>query len=122
MASESKVCPKCGKIFKPAGLVGHLYHIHGVGKKDLTAMSEEAVVDASGAAERVMHLIDRLKEVRVKREDLKKMDESESHVLSEDYTDKTVRALQKAIAFTESEIIRELKILGVNVEDEKKKP
>jgi uncharacterized C2H2 Zn-finger protein len=122
MSSASKVCPKCGKVFKPAGLVGHLYHIHGIGKKDLQTLSEQAVVDASGAADRVMHLIDRLKQVRVKRDELKTMDESKEYLLSENEPDKTVKALYKAIAFTESEIIRELKVLGVNIDDDKKKP
>jgi hypothetical protein len=115
--TEQKLCPQCGKSFKPAGLVGHLYHIHGVGRRDLLATSRAAVVDASGAAERVMHLIDRLKEVRAKRNELRTMDESERHVLSADYTDDTVKALKKSIEFVESEIIRELKILGVSVDE-----
>jgi hypothetical protein len=117
VVSQRRVCPQCGKTFKPAGLVGHLYHIHGVGRRDLLAVSQAAVVDASGAAERVIHLIDRLKEIREKRDELNTMDESYTRFLSSGYTDKTVKALKKSIDFIESEIIRELKILGVSVDE-----
>jgi hypothetical protein len=118
MPSESKACPKCGKLFKPAGLVGHLYHVHGIGKADLERISGGAAVDAVGAVKRIRDLSHALDDIRAERKALHDKDTSSSW---SDRKDEPVKALLKSLDWAEGEIIKELKVLGVNFEDEKKK-
>ncbi len=116
--SESKACPKCGKLFKPAGLVGHLYHVHGIGKADLERISGGAAVDAVGAVKRIRDLSQTLDDIRTERKALHDKDTSSSW---SDRKDEPVKALLKSLDWAEGEIIKELKVLGVNFEDDKKK-
>ena len=116
--SELKACPKCGKLFKPAGLVGHLYHVHGIGKAELDKVSGQAPVDAVGAVKRIQSLSETLDNIRKERKALQDKDTSSSW---SGKVDKPVKALLDSLDWAEGEIIRELKILGVKFDEEKKK-
>ena len=108
-------CPICHEEFDTRGLLGHIKIKHGKPRsevKNLDKIIEKAEPKKSERAERVFELVDRLREIRKRKEDLEKEDQSGFFS-----TDETVKSLKDGLDDLEEEIKEELEDLGIIEED-----
>lgn len=99
-----KKCPECGKIFKPAGLLGHLRFKHLIPMQEALKLVDDAKPDMVDKAKKIFALIDRLKGIRIRLKELDKMDKSDFFS-----SDKTVDELREGLEQEEINIREELK-------------
>ena len=107
MATKTIVkCPQCSKRISRQGLNGHLRFVHGVGASDLRPTMRQAPVEDRAA--RVLELIQRLGEVRKKRESV----DDWWWPIADDEAEARAVAIQACNAI-EAEILSELRSFGM---------
>lgn len=105
-------CPHCSKRLSLQGLNGHLRFVHGVGAEGVRATMRQGTVEDRAA--RVLELMQRLKEIRAQRNELK----DSRHPLDvwmfpDKGKDEAKAAFAKAFEKLETEILGELRNLGL---------
>ena len=65
-----KICPKCHKSFKPAGLAGHLRFVHGLKPEKASEASKGAKVDKATSLDGIFLLIEKIEKVRERKASL----------------------------------------------------
>ena len=65
-----KICPKCGKSFKPAGLAGHLRFAHGFNSEKATEATKTAKINKATSFDGIFELIEKIEKVRERKEAL----------------------------------------------------
>lgn len=107
-------CPFCSKTnFSKAGLVGHLYHIHGVGGSSRAVAETVTRPNISELTARVFELTEQLRNLRQKRTEAEALENRSWGGLG---SDETVEQLCKAYDAAERTIRRELARLDVEAE------
>lgn len=103
VAAIAKKCPKCGKVFKPSGLPGHLRFVHNIVGEEAAQLSDSAEADGVSKAKRIFQIIDELKEIRARKAEVTKLD-------NDDFwnTDKVVKELKAALNSEEDRLNDEL--------------
>jgi len=105
-------CPHCSRRLSLQGLNGHLRFVHGVGAEDVRATMKAGTVEDRAA--RVLELMQRLKEIRTQRAELKKQSESyDAWAFPDKDNEAANAAFAKAFARLEAEILEELRNLGL---------
>jgi hypothetical protein len=74
-------CPKCGELFSPQGLNGHLRFTHGLGGDEMKQQQEAAVIVAgvTERARRTAELVRQLRDLQAQRLELSKPDERDEN-------------------------------------------
>ncbi len=107
MATKAMVkCPQCSKRLSRQGLNGHLRFVHGIGAEDLRPTMRQAPVEDRAA--RVLELIQRLGEVRKKREAI-----DDWWWPAEEGEDESRKVSIQACDSMEAEILSELRNFGM---------
>lgn len=101
---QAATCPHCMRNFSKAGLVGHMYHVHGVGQLEY---NKPSAVGQLGM--RVIELTEQLRVLRAKRKEAEALKENKGLFGTED---KTVKELLAAYDATERRICDELRVLS----------
>lgn len=105
------ICPVCDKECDPRGLVSHIRLEHGKDKsevKNVDKILKKAEPKKADKAKRVFELIDELKEIRKRKEELKEQDNSGWFT-----DDETIQSLQDGLEQLEIDIVNELEKLGL---------
>jgi hypothetical protein len=66
--SVRKACPKCGKLFKPTGLSGHLRFIHGVSGDAARKLWDKSPVDAASMYDGAFDVIEDIEALRERKQ------------------------------------------------------
>ena len=69
--SVRKPCPKCGKLFKPTGLAGHLRWVHGLSGDAARKLWERTPLDSASLYDGAFDLMDNIERVRQRRQRVK---------------------------------------------------
>ena len=69
--SVRKACPKCGELFKPSGLAGHLRFVHGLSGDAARKLWGKIPLDPASLYEGSFAIIDNIERVRQRRQRVK---------------------------------------------------
>ena len=101
-----KICPKCGKPFKPSGLAGHLRFVHGFESARATKATLTAKLDKATVFDVVFEVIEKIEKVRDRKESLKAKDMSNFFE-----TDEAIQEALLALEEQERRLLEELRRL-----------
>lgn len=106
--SVQKVCPKCGKSFKPSGLAGHLRFVHKVKSDTASELTKNAPRDNVSKIDKIFEVYERVNRVRQRMDFVKAHRTDKEKLFS---TDEASDEAMEALKEEESRLTDELRVL-----------